>query len=63
MRGFISGNNIKFPFILDRDGVFNDMNSEDITLILFDIQKKIIKKHKFPLTKEQINEIFKEKEK
>jgi len=63
LRGFISGNNLKFPIILDRDGVFNDLNLDDITLILFDIQEKIIKKYKFPLTKEQLNEISKEKEK
>ena len=63
LRGFISGNNIKFPFILDTDGVFNDLNLDDITLVLFDIQEKIIKKYKFPLTQEQLDEIFKEKEK
>jgi hypothetical protein len=63
LRGFISGNNIKFPFILDTDGVFNDPNLDDVTLILFDIQEKIIKKYKFPLTKEQLDEISKEKEK
>jgi hypothetical protein len=62
LRGFISGNNIKFPFILDTDGVFNDLNLDDITLVLFDIKEKIIKKYKFPLTKEQLKEIFKEKE-
>jgi len=32
-------------------------------LILLDIQKKIIKEFKFPLTKEQLNEISREKEK
>ncbi len=65
MRGFISGNNIKFPIILDRDGVFSDLNLDlsDTALILFDIQKKIIKKYKFPLTKEQLNEISRDKEK
>jgi hypothetical protein len=63
LRGFISGNNIKFPIILDRDGVFNDLNldSSGTALISFDIQKKIVKKYKFPLTKEQLNEISKEK--
>ena len=65
LRGFISGNNIKFPIILDRDGVFNDLNldSGDTALILFDIHKKIVNKYKFPLTKEQLNEISKEKDK
>ncbi len=65
LRGFISGNNIKFPIVLDRNGVFNDLNldSSDTALILFDIQKKIIKKYKFPLTKEQLSEISREKEK
>jgi hypothetical protein len=65
LRGFISGNNIKFPIILDKNGVFNDLNldSSDTALILFDIQKKVIKKYKFPLTKEQLNEISIDKEK
>ncbi len=59
LRGFISGNNIKFPIILDRNGVFSDLNLDlsETALILFDIQKKIIKKYKFPMTKEQLNEI------
>jgi hypothetical protein len=63
LRGFISGNKIRFPIILDRDGVFNDLNldSSGTALISFDIQKKIVKKYKFPLTKEQLNEISKEK--
>jgi hypothetical protein len=65
LRGFISGNNIKFPIILDRNGVFSDLNLDlsDTALILFDIRKKVIKKYKFPLTKEQLNEISREKEK
>ena len=65
LRGFISGNNIKFPIILDKNGVFSDLNLDlsDTALILFDIQKKVIKKYKFPLTKEQLNEIYREKEK
>jgi len=65
LRGFIFGNNIKFPIILDRTGVFSDLNLDlsETVLILFDIQKKILKKYKFPLTKEQLNEISREKEK
>ncbi len=65
LRGFISGNNIKFPIVLDENGVFSDLNLDlsDTALILFDIQKKIIKKYKFPLTKEQLNDISREKEK
>ncbi len=63
LRGFISGNNIKFPIILDKNGIFSDLNLDlsDTALILFDIQKKAIKKYKFPLTKEQLNEISVEK--
>ena len=63
LRGFISGNNIGFPFILDRDGVFNDLSLDDITMISFDVQKKTIKKYKFPLTKGQLGKIFEKKEK
>jgi len=65
LRGFISGNHIKFPIILDRNGVFSNLNldSSDTALISFDIQKKIVKKYEFPLTKGQLNEISKEKDK
>ena len=65
LRGFISGNNIKFPIILDKNGVFSDLHLDlgDTALILFDIQKKIVEKYKFPLTKEQLNEISRDKEK
>ncbi len=65
LRGFILGNNIKFPIILDKNGVFSDLDLDlSVTaLILFDVQKKVIKKYKFPLTKEQLNEISREKEK
>jgi hypothetical protein len=65
LTGFISGNSIKFPIIVDRDGVFNDLNSDSsgTALILFDIQKKTVKKYKFPLTEEQLNEISGEKDK
>lgn len=65
LRGFISGNSIRFPIILDRNGVLSNLNldSSDTALVLFDIQKKTIKKYKFPLTKEQLNKISREKEK
>lgn len=65
LRGFISGNNIKFPVILDRNGVFNSLNSDSsaTALILFDIQKKIVKKYVFPLTRKLLSEISKEKDK
>ncbi len=65
LRGFISGNNIKFPIILDKDGIFSGLNSDsgDTALILFDIQKNIVKKYKFPLTTEQLNEISRAEEK
>jgi len=40
-----------------------NLDSGDTTLISFDIQKKIVKKYEFPLTKEQLIEISREKEK
>lgn len=58
LRGFITGNNIKFPVILDKCHVFEKLNSEETDIILIDHSRKLIKKYKFPLTKKQINEIF-----
>ncbi|MCP2604760.1 hypothetical protein NLC29_01215 [Candidatus Aminicenantes bacterium AH-873-B07] len=58
LRGFTIGNDIKFPIILDKNGIFNSLNQKGVSLILFDIQDRVIKKYKFPLRKSQINEIF-----
>lgn len=58
LKGFIIGNDIKFPIILDRNGVFKNFSQNLTTLILFDNRNKIIKKYNFPLNKVEINEIF-----
>lgn len=61
LRGFVTANDIKFPFILDRDGVFKDLSLGEPILILFDSQNERIKKYKFPISRFQINKIFKVK--
>jgi len=60
LRGFIIGNKIKFPIILDRYGVFKSFSKNSTTLIFFDYRSKTIKKYIFPLNKVQIKEIFQE---
>ena len=56
--GFIKGNDIRYPIILDKMGIFKSLSQDEVSLILLDIQKKTVKKYTFPLKKEQIDEIF-----
>ncbi len=58
LRGFIKGNDIRYPIILDKKGIFKSLSQDEASLILFDIQRKTIKKYTFPLKKGQIDDIF-----
>ncbi len=58
LRGFIKGNDIRYPIILDKKGIFKSLSQDEASLILLDIQKKTVKKYTFPLEKRQIDEIF-----
>ena len=58
LNGFIKGNEIKFPIIVDRERIFNEFSTDNICLILFDSQKNIIKRYTLPLSNKLIKEIF-----
>ncbi|MDH7514026.1 MAG: hypothetical protein QHH14_13855 [Clostridiales bacterium] len=58
LRGFIIGNNIRFPVILDRFHALADWDLGEYKLIYLDLTRNILKKYTFPLTKEQLDEIF-----
>jgi len=58
LRGFIKGNDIRYPIILDKKGIFKSLSQDEASLILLDIQRKTVKKYTFPLKKGQIDEIF-----
>lgn len=58
LRGFIIGNSIQFPVILDHFRVLKDLKFEDAGIILLDRSRKILKKYSFPLTNKQLDEIF-----
>lgn len=58
LRGFIKGNDIRYPIILDKKGIFKSLSQDEASLILLDIQKKNVKKYTFPLKKGQIDELF-----
>lgn len=58
LRGFIKGNDIRYPIILDKKGIFKCLSPDEASLILLDIQRKTVKKYTFPLKKGQIDEIF-----
>jgi hypothetical protein len=59
LKGFIIGHDIRFPVILDRQGIFRLINPEaSATLLVFDTQQQVIKKYTFPLTRAQLDEIL-----
>jgi len=58
LRGFIKGNDIRYPIFLDKKGIFKSLSQDEASLILLDIEKKTVKKYTFPLTKGQIDDIF-----
>ena len=61
LRGFIIGNDIQFPFFLDRSGIFEALNPDaTATLILFDREESVVKKYTFPLTRAQMQEIHRD---
>jgi hypothetical protein len=58
LKGFIKGNEIKFPIIVDRERIFNEFSMDDICLILFDSQRNMIRRYTLPLSNKLIKEIF-----
>lgn len=58
LRGFIKGNDIRYPIILDKKGIFKSLSRDEASLILLDTQSKTVKKYTFPLKKGQIDELF-----
>jgi len=59
LKGFIIGNNIQFPFLLDEEGVFRPLSQDSsATLIVFDSRKNTVVKYEFPLSKAQLTAIF-----
>jgi hypothetical protein len=59
LKGFIIGHDIRFPVVLDRQGIFRFINPEaSATLLVFDAQQQVIKKYTFPLTRAQLDELL-----
>ncbi len=58
LRGLIISSNIRFPFLYDKFHVFEGMDLEGATIILFDRSRKLLKKYALPLTREQIEEVL-----
>ena len=58
LRGFITANDIKFPIIIDRFHIFKSMGQEGTAVIVFDRQKKAVRKYVFPLRQIKIQEII-----
>ncbi|NIM91409.1 MAG: hypothetical protein GTO17_10735 [Candidatus Aminicenantes bacterium] len=58
LRGLIISSNIRFPFFYDEFHIFEGMELEGATVILFDRSRKLLKKYALPLTREQIEEVL-----
>ncbi len=59
LKGFIIGNNIQFPFLLDDEGVFRPLSQDaSATIVVFDSRKNTVVKYEFPLSKAQLTAIF-----
>jgi len=59
LKGFIIGYDIRFPVVLDRQGIFRLINPEaSATLLVFNGQLKTLKKYTFPLTRAQLDELL-----
>ena len=59
LKGFVSGNNIQFPFLLDVEGIFRPfIKDASATLIVLNSQNKTVEKYEFPLSKSQLSSII-----
>ena len=58
LRGLIIGSNIRFPFLYDKFHIFEGLDLEGATVILFDRSRKLLKKYTLPLTHEQKEEVL-----
>lgn len=58
LRGFQQANSIESPIVLDAFHSFKEFSSSGTTLLVFDQEKKEIRKYVFPLNKKQIEEIL-----
>ena len=58
LRGLIIGSNICFPFLYDKFHIFEGLDLEGATIILFDRSRKLLKKYTLPLTHEQKEEVL-----
>lgn len=57
-RGFLSGNALRFPLIVDRFHIFNQVAEKGTAVILWDSGQMVIKKYAFPLAPTQLEEIM-----
>jgi len=57
LRGYILGNDIRFPIVLDGERLFSGPAFDDVDIILLSLDNNILKKYRFPLTQEQWDKI------
>ncbi len=58
LKGFVRANHITFPVLVDRSRFFKDLAENGSGVFLFDGMKKTVHRYDFPLTAEQLEEIF-----
>ena len=57
LRGFIKGNNIKFPILVDEHNIFEAEMKEESSIILLSGSFKIIRRWKLPLGTDDVEEL------
>ena len=58
LNGFVRANGIAFPVLVDRSGLFAGLAEKGSGVLLFDGTRKVLCRYDFPLTGEQLEEIF-----
>ena len=58
LNGFVQGNRLRFPIIIDRDHLFSSLAEEGSAVLVFDPNQRMMRKFAFPLRSHQIQDIL-----
>ena len=58
LKGFMQGNRLQFPVVIDRWHLFDGLGKAGSAVIVFDPVKRLVKKYDFPLRPGQVQEIM-----
>ena len=58
LKGFVEANHISLPILMDKHRIFDELLEEGSGVLLFDERNKTVRRYDFPLTGDQLEEIF-----